>query len=798
MSLMDNSAIERIATPELANDALVLLEKYREHDDVIFFLGRLVWQGEMASCAPALFDIATDHSRGKYARIAAIRGVMAVGGDVMKDKVWSTIADDPGPLDRAVFSELVDWAPSNAASVDLLLRTLAHAAPHERFNVTGLGSSLHQLVDKLPVMADGADDHPLGRLIEGLSAFLNREPFVECGECHVSKEFVWLMPVALHAVDRLVAARSAQALKPAAIAVLRNLPALRFWRGGDVDDYKNSLDENVPRWRELNDLLYWTSVAACRVHRAAKGETLIDDWPMAYLGHFWRFGAEDFERCLEWVVIKEEDDRAVALSRCLQIYVDANRPSAWLAPLRSAVADDADLAETLEARLDPKPSPAMVKMDAEHRKWKRESDARERKEKKGRADWVRALKINPDRVLHPTGFKPGEFSGDQYHLLRCVIDGGVTTSREDGANWRALIFEFGEPVARAFRDAAIAHWRVYRPTLRSEGGETGSTPYSLIFAMTGLAIEAAEDSAFAQRLTDEEARLAFRYVAWELNGFPAWFETLYRAFPEIGRESVTTELCWELQHNIGEHPLHYILHDILYHAPWLHAEVAPLILEWLGAHDVPNADVLHYCLNILAGSGAAPNALGALAAKKVNDSTLADQRPRWFALWADTDPAAAIPAVEAHLETLSAADGSDFAQLFIVALLGDRHGTGTRVGAYRNVGDLKRLYILMHRYIRTAEDINRAGKGVYSPTLRDNAQDGRSTLFNMLVEVPGPDAYAAMKALEEEHPEPDYRRWMAARARLRATQDADEPLWTVEQVRDFPNKNAIQWAGGTG
>ncbi|MDS1138909.1 hypothetical protein RE432_00565 [Pusillimonas sp. SM2304] len=41
----------------------------------------------------------------------------------------------------------------------------------------------------------------------------------------------------------------------------------------------------------------------------------------------------------------------------------------------------------------------------------------------------------------------------------------------------------------------------------------------------------------------------------------------------------------------------------------------------------------------------------------------------------------------------------------------------TRVGTYRNARDLKRLYVLMHRYIRTEEDINRVGSGVYSPTL---------------------------------------------------------------------------------
>ena len=44
----------------------------------------------------------------------------------------------------------------------------------------------------------------------------------------------------------------------------------------------------------------------------------------------------------------------------------------------------------------------------------------------------------------------------------------------------------------------------------------------------------------------------------------------------------------------------------------------------------------------------------------------------------------------------------------------------------RNAQDLRALYVLMHRFIRVAEDIERAGKGVYSPTLRDNAQEARA------------------------------------------------------------------------
>ena len=170
---------------------------------------------------------------------------------------------------------------------------------------------------------------------------------------------------------------------------------------------------------------------------------------------------------------------------------------------------------------------------------------------------------------------------------------------------------------------------------------------------------------------------------------------------------------------------------------------------------------------------------------EVRNTKFSDQRPRWFSLWVDADSGTAIPALQAALEVLSPIEASAFAQQFAVGLIGDRHGTGTRVGAYRNAQDLKALYILMHRFIRVAEDVERAGKEVYSPTLRDNAQDARNTLFNMLVDVPGPEAYAAIKALEAEHPEPGYRRWMAVRARERATMDADEPAWTAEQVRAF-------------
>jgi hypothetical protein len=786
---MDNTAIERIAAPDLGADALALLERFGGDDDVVFFIGRLAWQGEMRECLPTLETIARDPERGRYARIASARAIMTLGDEAQKDRLWAIIAGQAGPIDRRVLAELVEWADPTSRSVALLIASIERLPPHERFEATGLSEAIHRLIDRLPLMADAAPEHPLAQLVAGLDGFLDREPHIERGECHVSKAFVWLMGPALHAVDRLVKSRSAAALQPDALAILRKVPAVRFWRSDDGTDFKTALGANVPRWQELNDTLYWTSVAERRVHLAAKGKRMVDDWQIAFMDPFWRFEAEDFERCLGWVHDKEAlDDRLVALSRCLALFVTHDRCANWLEQMRGVTAGQPELEAALAARIDPRPSPAVRKMEADNRRWERTRRTREAKEQRDRADWARALKADPERVRSPKGLEPGQFSGDQYHLMHSVRDEGLMRDRDWGSAWRQLIPEFGEEVARAYRDAAMGFWRPYRPGLRSEGAATGSTPFALIFAMAGIAIEFDDTENFLAALSDADARHALRYVTWELNGFPRWFEPLYRAHPEAGLDAVAKELIWELDNSPAEGSTHHILHDLLYHAPWLHRDVAPLIIDWLRANDMPNADNLRYCLNILSSSGVASAELGALAQAKLTGGVDVEQRPRWYALWVDSVPDAAIPALEAELAGVGEAAGSSFAQLFAVSLLGDRHGTGNRTGAFKTPVHLKSLYVLMHRFIRVCDDIDRANGGVYSPTLRDNAQDARNTLFNLLSAESGAETYAAIKALEKEHPEPGYRVWMAKRARERAIADADEPLWTAAQVHAFASK----------
>lgn len=96
-----------------------------------------------------------------------------------------------------------------------------------------------------------------------------------------------------------------------------------------------------------------------------------------------------------------------------------------------------------------------------------------------------------------------------------------------------------------------------------------------------------------------------------------------------------------------------------------------------------------------------------------------------------------------------------------------------------------RLKTVCRLQLRFSEDIDRANKGVYSPDLRDNAQDARERLVGILCEIPGRDAYLALKVISESHPEPEMRPWFTLRARSKAEADSERSSWSAEQVSQF-------------
>ncbi|MEQ9112476.1 MAG: hypothetical protein RIF37_13350 [Rhodospirillaceae bacterium] len=785
----DNSAIARIAQSDLTDETFRLITDNIDSDDAIFFLGRLVWQGEMTECVSVLSPIAINPKRDIYARIAATRAVMTCGSQRQKDELWQNLISSPEPFPRRLLAEVIVNAEPNVGSVRFLLSSIERLEAYERFNVTGLSQALHSFIDRLPTSDISDVNAPLEAIVKGLNDYLGREPYIERGECHVSEEFAWLIGPATHAVERAASVRSESALRPEALSILLGEPALRFWRGEKYDDYKDQLTELVPSWHDLNDQLFWRSVEQARDHfLASSGSRLTDHWRVQWMGHFWRFGPDRFKDIVGFVETRNlQDDKLVSLSLAHGVFVEAGRPSDLLDELKQAVQGNSVLETHLESLLNPEVSASERKWQKSEEKRKRRQKREEAKRDKNRADWIKQLKADPDIIRQPHGLEPGQFSNHQLWLLNEVENSDFRSTRRGGFNWEVLRNDFGEEVAHAYRDAALAHWRSFTPGLRSEGDDTSSIPYSLIFAMAGLEIESRESDDFPTHLSDSEIRHALRYIVWDLNGFPSWLDQVNRSRPGLVLDAVLTELQWELENTENGKPEHYILNDLVYSAPWLHRSLAPWLLNWLETHDVQDGDVLRYCMNIVAAGGANADRIAKLAQSKIGSESTSDLGSTWFALWVDADSENAIPAVENWLDSLQPEEGSKEAQLFITKLMGSRHSTslGDGHGSFRSTEHLKSLYVLMHRFVRAEEDIERAGKGVYHPGLRDDAQEARNRLFGLLSEIPGKQTYVALAELANNHPDSSYRPWMKKRAYKRAEADADLKPWSVQQVREF-------------
>jgi hypothetical protein len=775
-SMMDYQAVQRFANPDLAEEIGALLDQYAADDDITWFLLRMVYQGDIAALAAKAKHFALT-SRAKYTRIAAIRAVSAVGtpGDAA-DIRNAFLTEGPG-LSRDWLGELLADLPHDEAAIAWLLQALEATARKKPHQVDPLADPLGHLVDGLPVAL-------LGGLMNGLVELLLREPLIEERHCEISTAHGWLAATAARIAVRLIEARDPAALSPATLSALRLLPIASDYGRNHFEEIRKDLPKVVQSWPELNHALFWHSVKQERAWREReKDQRLVDWWHVSIFGRYWAFAPNSFDAITADIEERRLlDDRLVALTLAFGLFVADKRPRKWRERLKRLVAKDAALSAKLESLLHP---PAD---HAEYRKqeaqWKRR-DARiaaAREKLLERDKMILAERV--DHIRYPG--KPAILTQDQSYLMERMRSVGRDDHNHwtDG-NWRSLIDTYGEPVATAFRDAAVRFWREFKPRTQSTGASTNQTPYTVIFGLTGIAIEAREVENWLGTLTPVEAAIAARYALAELNGFPDWLPDLHAAFPEAVANVLLTEIQHELKVEQSEGESHYVLYDVAWHGAFARDRIAPALLPALRAKRI-NVRNLGYLLSIVQASTVADADIAKIAARKAAVKYDPDFTPTWYATWVGVDPDAAIPAIAARLSALNdPAEQTNLALRFVVALLGGRQQEGRARLAFRTVEHMKTLYLLMAKYIREEEDIERSGGGVYSPGLRDDAQDARNALFTFIRETPGKESYLALMEMERAHPAVKSRPWMGFHAKTKATLDADFAPWNPGQVKEF-------------
>lgn len=210
-------------------------------------------------------------------------------------------------MDRRLAAEILRHASSDHGSIDRFLAMIEQLTPFERFQTTELPDAIHRFLDGFDV--ERADDQQeLARLIEALNEILSRELHLNGRGERVSRDQSWLLSAAAHGVERLVGVRSPHALKTGAVAILHKISSARFWHDVDLSDYGERLQEAVPEWPDLNDIVFWSAISAERARCEAPGGTRLTD-PFRVLYHEnCRYRDVDFDRVLSFIPNREHDD----------------------------------------------------------------------------------------------------------------------------------------------------------------------------------------------------------------------------------------------------------------------------------------------------------------------------------------------------------------------------------------------------------------------------------------------------------------------------------------------------------
>ena len=781
----DISEVRRFAHPDLAETINHLLEIHSDNEEIRELLLRIAWQGEIEACSEKAMTFALDRTNDVHTRIYGIRVINATGSEDQKKKIVKGLISDPNINSEPLIGELIEAFAPDMLGIRDILNLIPRIEKSERYSYSWIRHALKEFSQhKCP-------DADIIEWIRGLLTFLKQTPVIERRYFEVSQKYSWVLPYAILAAERLVRIKHPNALDESVIAVISLSQAGQIFH--DYPSEKHALAELVPKWPELNRALFWFDVASVREQQNKKNDKPLTEWWRVSIfdHHYWRFIEEDFRPILDDIVTKfHMDDRLVALSLAFQIYKENGRGRARRLQLKKAVQGVPELEKALNLYLKPPP------MSDEVRRWrkrdatyKKRQDQRDKKKAENRRRWREWLQTHTD-VLRDTSIAP---KGSVWSATRYLMD-ELHNKRPDSnkwanSNWEDLISEFGQDVAEAYRDGCIGYWRNYRPKIRSEGIDNpNSTPSAVVVGLSGLAMESRHILDWPKNLSRDEANLVCRYAFHELNGFPDWLPDFHALYPDTVESAILAEVEWEFSQYDGEALCHYVLDDVVWQSDWLKPKISSQILSLIEHYEPKHDDTVQKALEIVFADPCLDQiALVKIAKKKVMTVSSGNRQLLWLATWMRVDAKSALEPLSSILgQSINAEQATESAMQFLVALLG-----GRRDPVRSEHQDFNRPEILlpliktMHSYIRSTEDIHRAGTGVYSPGLRDHAQESRGQLFQLLRNIPGKPTYLALMDLAQHHPDEDSREWHAVNAKRRAEEDAENEPWQPGDIGHF-------------
>ena len=309
-----------------------------------------------------------------------------------------------------------------------------------------------------------------------------------------------------------------------------------------------------------------------------------------------------------------------------------------------------------------------------------------------------------------------------------------------------------------------------------------------MIGLTGLAMEAADDPDWAKKIDRDEAKIAAHYSLCELSGFPRWVNALQSEFPKLIDDVIEDELRWELHESPADQSSTHTLSALRYGNKELNVRYKSIIFNLLAEQEPANDFVLDHSLSlILVGQldAAFKTKIAKLARKRFKSATEKKRKYTWLIVLLCVDGIKGCQLLKAWIKGLSSVKEKNETMVNFCAALTD-HGDsrfGLAIRDYEKIEVLSKLVPLIYKFIKVEDDARHTG--VYTPGVRDHAQQTRSHLLNVIFDTAGRESYDVLMNLSKTVSYSFSKDRMDYLAKERAALDAEFDPWIGSAVAEF-------------
>ena len=743
----------------------------------------------LPACAHLSVNAAFDTNLPIYHRVYACFGILVAGTVEQKRKLGQTLLNEQWPTEL-VYPIIPKLLPDSLRTDEIV--ALAKKTAETPNTMHGLGFALYSLIHREEV---GIEQVRSLRAAFTKEVWENRRDDCDTYKCHSAFDYF---------TDAILAAcaRDTDIASPGEIPdwTWSAAVALNFGERKHSIIAMEETERIISRIKEdvqLREAYFWVSLSLADKLEPEREPRSRYTWEV--MQHENILG-EMTEADVSWLLkalgdITQKDRHPVAFFALMDVW-RATGDNEISDDVRSRISDMPELIEEYEKHMNPPPASQPNEWVREHEKWKKEQDE---KEKERLADWElwrQEIQNDPKGML----------SEERKENTLCNLFKWLRENKRSRHFWNywdtnKILEAFSDEFMQLLKPVLGEFWRESKPRLWSEREAENRNSYPRVWLQALMAVACeADDPDWANKLTEQDAKLAARISMLELNGFAAYLPALENAKPNAVREVIIRELSSQisLMPKNGDCPL---LHDLyVYGTDKIKKEAADFLVTDLSAWPCEmtpqTRDALGYSAELIANYRSCDvlEMVASYATQHLNKPEITiEDRLAWLQALMAFDAAAGcryILEVTAGLEDETKV--SD-AILIFGTVFGDRSHI-VRWPDFSSMPIEERAEILFKLVIRAYEVVNPSSDiqhdGIYSPGPRDHAQHARSFLFKKFVELGGQQAHDKLRQLADinnfAHMK-DHLRQMAVEVAARASEPVPMPLEVFRSLDEEQN-----------